>query len=99
MCVSTVYTQYFLSPRKKISQVYHSGGILNNDPCNFRAVSYQLDYRDCPVARGSSNLVFWQQYKLLVETGRCIGLEFNYCICPHCMEDVETEMHILYVLV
>ena len=32
-------------------------------------------------------------HKLLVETGRYIGLEFNQRICPHCMEDVETEMH------
>ena len=32
VCVSTVY----------------SGGIRTHDPCNSRAVSYQLDYRDCP---------------------------------------------------
>ena len=32
-----------------------------HDPCNPRAVSYQLDYQDCPVARGSSNPMFWQR--------------------------------------
>ena len=30
-----------------------------HDPCNSRAMSHQLDYQDCPVARGSSNPVFW----------------------------------------
>ena len=50
----------FLSPVKKISQAYYSGGIQNHDLCNSRAVSYQLDYRDCPVAGGSSNPMFKQ---------------------------------------
>ena len=42
----------------KVSQAYYSGGIRTHDPGNSRAVSYQLDYRGCPVARGSSNPMF-----------------------------------------
>ena len=53
-------TQYF-SLVKQISQAYYSGGIRTHNLCNSRAVSYQLDYRDCPVARGSSNPMFQQQ--------------------------------------
>ena len=44
-----------------LSQAYYSGGIRTPDPCNSRAVSYQLDYRDCWLARGSSNHMFWQR--------------------------------------
>ena len=50
-----LYTQYFLESCEKISQACYSGGIRTHDPCNSRAVSYQLDYRGCPAARGSSN--------------------------------------------
>ena len=39
----------------KISQAYYLGGIRTHNPCNFRAVFCQLDYQDCPVARGGSN--------------------------------------------
>ena len=46
--VSTVYCE-------NKSPAYFSGWIPTHDPCNSRAVSYQLDCRDCPVARGSSN--------------------------------------------
>ena len=38
----------------KKNHPYYLGGIRTHDLCNSRAVSYQLDYRDCPVARGSS---------------------------------------------
>ena len=55
-----LYTQFFPESCEKISQAYYSDGIQTHDPCNSRAVSYQLDYRDCPVARGSSNPMFWQ---------------------------------------
>ena len=30
---------------------YHSSGIQTHDLCNSRAVSYQLDHRDCPAAK------------------------------------------------
>ena len=56
-CVSTVYSVLSKSC-EKISQAYTSGGIRTHDPCNSRAVSYQLDYRGCPAARGSSNPLF-----------------------------------------
>ena len=46
---------------EKISQACYSGVIRTHDPCNSRAVSYQLDYRGCPVARGSLNPMFWQR--------------------------------------
>ena len=52
-CVLALYTQYFPESCEKISQACYSGGIRTHDPCNSRAVSYQLDYRGCPVARGS----------------------------------------------
>ena len=54
MCVA-LYTQYF--PWFLWKMVYYSGGIWTNDLRNFRAVSYQLDNRDCPVARGILNLI------------------------------------------
>ena len=59
MCVSTVYS--VLSCCEQISQACYSGGIRTHDLCNFWAVSYQLHYRGCPVARGSSNPKFWQR--------------------------------------
>ena len=40
---------------KTKSQAYYSNGIWTLDLCDSRAVSYQLDHWDCPVARGSSN--------------------------------------------
>ena len=46
---------------KQISQACYSGRNRTHDPCNSRAVSYQLDYRGCPAARGSSNPMFWQR--------------------------------------
>ena len=54
-CVLTLYTQYFPEFCDKISQACYSGGIRTHVPCNSRAVSYQLDYRGCSVARGSLN--------------------------------------------
>ena len=60
-CVLALYFQYFPESCEQISQACYSGGIRTNDPCNSRAVSYQLDYRGCPVARGSSNPMFWQR--------------------------------------
>ena len=57
MCVA-LYTQYFPRVLWKKSQAFYSGGIRTHDPCNSRAVSYQLDHRDCPVARGGSNKDF-----------------------------------------
>ena len=50
MCVA-LYTQYFPESCEKKSQAFYSGGIRTHDLCNSRAVSYQLDHRDCPVAR------------------------------------------------
>ena len=38
--------------------VLYSGGIRIHDLCIYREVSYQLDHRDFPVARGSSIPVF-----------------------------------------
>ena len=49
-----MFSTYPSSVKKK-SQAYYSSGIRTHDLCNSRAVSYQLDHRDCPVARGSSN--------------------------------------------
>ena len=40
MCVSTVYTQYFLELCEKKTQAYYSGGIQTHDHCNSRAVSF-----------------------------------------------------------
>ena len=60
-CVFALYTQYFPEPCEQISQAYDSSGIRTHDPCNSRAVSYQLDYRGCPVARGSLSPMFWQR--------------------------------------
>ena len=60
-CVLALYTQYFPeSCEKKTSQACYSGGIRTHDPCNSRAVSHQLDYRGCLVARGSLNAMFRQ---------------------------------------
>ena len=41
MCVSTVYSESC----EKTSQVCYSGRIRTHNPCNSRAVPYQLDYR------------------------------------------------------
>ena len=41
-CVLALYTQYFPESCEKISQACYSGGIRTHDPCNSRAVSYQL---------------------------------------------------------
>ena len=56
-CMLALYTQYFPESCEKKSQAYYLGGIRTHDPCNSRAVSCQLDYRGCPVARGSLNPV------------------------------------------
>ena len=53
MCVSTVYSVLSRALWKKKSQACYLGGIWTHDLCNSRAVSYQLDHWDCPVARGS----------------------------------------------
>ena len=77
-----LYTQYFPSLWKK-SQAYYSGGIRTHNLCNSRAVSYQLDHRDCPVARGSSNLIFSHrnreraEYKMLTLELELETLEYN----------------------
>ena len=42
----------------------YSGEIQTHDLCNSRAVSYQLDNQDCPVAWGSSNPMCWQRLPL-----------------------------------
>ena len=60
MCVSTVYS-VLPESCEKISQACYSGGIRTHNPYNSRAVSYQLGYRDCPVARGSLNPMFRQR--------------------------------------
>ena len=45
MCVySTVYSVLSPSLVKTTSQAYYSGWIRTHDPCDSRAVSYQLDY-------------------------------------------------------
>ena len=54
-CVWPLYTQYFPKSCEKIN---YSGGIRTHNPCISRAVPYQLDYRGCPVARGSWNPMF-----------------------------------------
>ena len=51
-CTSTQFFHEFWGNKK--SQRYYSVGIRTHD----RAVSYQLDHQDCPVARGSSNPIF-----------------------------------------
>ena len=47
-CVSALETQYLPESKEeeKISQAYYSVGIRTHDPCNSRAMSYQLDYLD-----------------------------------------------------
>ena len=57
--MKALYTQYFPEPCEQISQACSSGGIRTHDSCNSRAVSYQLDYGGCQVARGSSNPTFF----------------------------------------
>ena len=78
MCVA-LYTQYFPWVLWKKSQAFYSGGIRTHDPCNSRAMSYQLDHRDCPVARGSSNPMFSSGYckRLSIQcyTHRCIWVK------------------------
>ena len=60
-CVLELYTQYLPESCEKISQAYYSDGIWTHNPRNSRAVSYQLDYRGCPLARDSFNPMFWQR--------------------------------------
>ena len=58
MCVSTVYSVLSQSPVKKHHSHITWVGCETHDPCISRAVPYQLDYRGCPGARGSSNPMF-----------------------------------------
>ena len=53
-CVLALYTRYFPESCEQISRACYSVGVRTHYmyPCNSRAVSYQLDYRDCPAARG-----------------------------------------------
>ena len=84
MCVSTC-TQYFPESCEKISQVCYSGGIRTHDPRNSRAVSYQLDYRDCPVARGSFGRIrgrIWY-LKTLDTIGYCQRSVFSLGVSQH----------------
>ena len=79
-----LYTQYFPESCEEISQAYYSGGIRTHDPCNSRAVSYQLDYRDCPVARGSSNPMFWQRVPQRYDVKFASGIKnINFGFYPY----------------
>ena len=61
-CVySNVYSVISWVLWKHITGIYYSVGIRTHDLCNSGAVSYQLDYRDCPVSRVSLNPMFWQR--------------------------------------
>ena len=61
LCVSTVYSGRSPESCEQISQACYLGGIRTRDPCIFRAVSYQLDFRGCPAARGSLSPMFWSR--------------------------------------
>ena len=61
MCVISTFPESC----EKRSQAYYLGGIRTHKPCNSRTVSYQLDYWDCPVARGRSNLFFLSCIKVI----------------------------------
>ena len=66
--VFSANTQFFSEIcEKKSLQAYYSGGIPTF--AILRAVSYQLDQRDCLVARGSLNPIFFSivQYPILPE--------------------------------
>ena len=57
-CVLALYTLYFPEFCENKLQAYYSVGY---EPATFailEQMSYQLDYRDCPVARGSLNPIF-----------------------------------------
>ena len=58
-CVLALWNQYFREFCEKNHRHNTRVGFEHN-LCNSRAVSYQLDHRDCPVARGSSNPTFYQ---------------------------------------
>ena len=81
---------------KQISQACYSGRNRTHDPCNSRAVSYQLDYRVL-------NPMLWQgvpqQYK------KCLGvnnINFGFYpytdVCQHCTLSTFPESceHIVY---
>ena len=57
MSVSTIYSVLTQVLWKKNHRHFYSGGIQTHNLCNSRAVSYQLDHRDCQVARGSSKTI------------------------------------------
>ena len=62
MCVSTVYTQYLPEFCGKKYHRHITRWDSNPRPMQlYRAVYYQLDYRDCPAANGSSKPMFWQR--------------------------------------
>ena len=63
MCASTVYLVLSRVLWKNIIGML-LGGIRTHDPCNSRAVSYQLDYRGCPVARGSMVLHYSREINI-----------------------------------
>ena len=57
-CVSTDTRYLCQSSVQNKSQAYYSGGIRTHNLCNSRAVSYQLDYRDCPVAMEAVRILY-----------------------------------------
>ena len=59
MCDKHCIFGTFPSHVNKVSQAHYSGGIQSHDPCNSRAVSYQLDYRLTIKVFPSNNTGFW----------------------------------------
>ena len=59
MCDKHCILGTFPSHVNKVSQAHYSGGIQSHDPCNSRAVSYQLDYRLTIKVFPSNNTGFW----------------------------------------
>ena len=52
VCLHCILGSFLSHGEKNITGIA-LGGIRTNDPCKSRVVSYQLDYRDCMIARGS----------------------------------------------
>ena len=61
MWVSTVYSVLTRVLWEK-SQAYYWGWIRTHDLCNFRAVSYQLDHRDCLFHEDDNHEIHSQKY-------------------------------------
>ncbi len=73
--------------KKRITGINYLGGIWTHDLAILEQMSYQLDHRDCPVARGSLNSIYSSGY----HNSFCIGdTEYYFVlpytdVCKHCI--------------